>query len=103
MKCILWQLDRETFNHIVKDAAVKKREKYEAFLKSVPLLSSMDAYERSQISDALKTEKVDKDTFIVKQGEPGNTFYILEEGTAIATKVFEEGGEAKQVMDYKSG
>jgi hypothetical protein len=25
----LWQLDRNTFNHIVKDAASKKREKYE--------------------------------------------------------------------------
>ena len=26
---ILWSLDRNTFNHIVKDAASKKREKYE--------------------------------------------------------------------------
>jgi cAMP-dependent protein kinase regulator len=29
---ILWSLDRNTFNHIVKDAASKKREKYEEFL-----------------------------------------------------------------------
>ncbi len=29
---ILWSLDRSTFNHIVKDAASKKREKYETFL-----------------------------------------------------------------------
>lgn len=27
--CTLWVLDRECFNHIVKEAAVKKREKYE--------------------------------------------------------------------------
>ena len=27
--CVLWALDRNTFNHIVKDAAAKKREKYE--------------------------------------------------------------------------
>merc|ERR1719453_125222 len=52
-KCVLWKLDRDTFNHIVKDAAAKKREKYDAFLQSVPLLSSMDAYERSQVADAL--------------------------------------------------
>ena len=26
---ILWALDRNTFNHVVKDAAAKKREKYE--------------------------------------------------------------------------
>ena len=29
---ILYTLDRNTFNHIVKDAAAKKRERYEEFL-----------------------------------------------------------------------
>lgn len=36
--CLLWVLDRNTFNHIVKDASMRKREKYEDFLKSVKLL-----------------------------------------------------------------
>lgn len=34
----LWSLDRQTFNHIVKDAASRKREKYEEFLKGVKIL-----------------------------------------------------------------
>lgn len=34
----LWQLDRNTFNHIVKDAAQNKRDRYEDFLASVPIL-----------------------------------------------------------------
>lgn len=51
---ILFSLDRETFNHIVKDAAAKKREYYEAFLSKVELLKDMDPYERLQIADALK-------------------------------------------------
>ena len=34
----LFSLDRQTFNHIVKDAASKKREKYEAFLAKVEIL-----------------------------------------------------------------
>merc|ERR550537_1119785 len=55
-KCVLWQLDRETFNHIVKDAAAKKREDYDEFLGKVPLLKPLDAYERSQIADALCRE-----------------------------------------------
>ena len=44
---VLYALDRQTFNHIVKDAAIRKRDKYESFLKSVELLKSMDDYERS--------------------------------------------------------
>ena len=35
---LLWVLDRQTFNHIVKDASQKKREKYEKFLSTVPIL-----------------------------------------------------------------
>lgn len=30
---VCWKLDRDTFNNIVKDAAAKKREKYDNFLQ----------------------------------------------------------------------
>ena len=46
-QCTLWGLDRQTFNHIVKDAAAKKREKYEAFLSKVEILKEMQPYERA--------------------------------------------------------
>lgn len=52
--CTLWKLDRETFNHIVKDAACRKREKYENFLKQVSVFSTMEPYERAKLADAFK-------------------------------------------------
>merc|ERR1712196_164562 len=64
-----WKLDRETFNHIVRDAAQKKRDQYEGFLKQVPLLEKMTAYERSQVSDALKEEVFEDGEVIVEEGE----------------------------------
>jgi cAMP-dependent protein kinase regulator len=102
-ECILWALDRETFNHIVKDAAIKKRERYQAFLKSVEILSGMDSYEISQISDALKTIKFKSGDYIIKQGEMGDNFYIVEDGEAFATKVINEGEDAQQVKEYHVG
>merc|ERR1712190_121735 len=96
-KCVLWQLDRDTFNNIVKEAAQKKRTRYDAFLSKVPLLSSMDAYERSQLADALKSETYSAGQTIVSQGEAGSKFYIVEEGEAKATK----GGV--EVMTYSAG
>jgi cAMP-dependent protein kinase regulator len=52
---LTWALDRETFNHIVKDAAMKKREKYEQFLTTLPLLSHIhDPYEKTKIADSLE-------------------------------------------------
>merc|ERR1719446_503795 len=68
-KCTLWQLDRETFNNIVKEAAQKKRQRYDAFLARVPLLASMDAYERSQLADALRPESFTDGGVICKQGD----------------------------------
>lgn len=49
---LLWGLDWNTFNHIVKDSAIWNRQMYEEFLKKVPLLSSMDSYERLALADA---------------------------------------------------
>lgn len=57
---LLWELDRQTFNHIVKDAAQKKRDKYEDFLATVPILQSMDNYERSKIADSIKEHDFSK-------------------------------------------
>eukprot|EP00931_Biecheleriopsis_adriatica_P025917 TRINITY_DN1581_c2_g1_i1.p1 TRINITY_DN1581_c2_g1~~TRINITY_DN1581_c2_g1_i1.p1 ORF type:complete len:404 (-),score=128.01 TRINITY_DN1581_c2_g1_i1:55-1266(-) len=98
---ICWQLDRESFNHIVKDAAMARREKYDSFLKSVSLISSLEAYERSQIADALFVENFKKGDFIIKQDDPGDKFYIVEEGSLYAVKSLPEG--EKRVRDYKEG
>ena len=90
-KSILWTLDRETFNYIVKDASMKKREKYEKFLKSIEILSTVDGYELTQISDALRTCQYKAGDYVIKEGEMGDVFYILEEGIAVAVKTTEPG------------
>lgn len=102
-KGVLWQLDRETFNHVVRDAAVKRRERYEEFLKGVPLLNSMEAYERSQLCDALRVETCTQGARVVTQGEAGDTFYILEEGECDVEKVYVDGTPPAKVMAYGSG
>ena len=82
---------------------MKKRERYESTLKKVEILKSIDPYELGQICDALKTQNFKKGDYIIKQGDRGDVFYILDEGSAHAEKVFEEGKPAQSVKDYKSG
>lgn len=98
---VVWQLDRDTFNNIVRDAAMKKREAYEAFLKSVPLLESMDSYDRSQLADSLKQEIVAAGELVIRDGEEGDRLFIVEEGELYATKNIH--GTDEQVMAYKRG
>jgi len=102
-KSVLFALDRETFNHIVKDATMRKREEYENFLANLELTSNMDAYERSKIADAVKRVKIPAGEYVVRQGEKGDVFYLIEEGEAYATKKVGESEETKEVFQYRAG
>ncbi|CAD8189697.1 unnamed protein product [Paramecium pentaurelia] len=101
--CVLFSLDRGTFNHIVKDAAIRKRERYEYFLAHVELLQELDPYSRSQIADALKSKNFNIGDYIVKEGDEGDIFYFLEKGEAVATKVLNQSQPAQVVYFYKEG
>jgi len=102
-KSVLFVLDRETFNYIVKDATVKKRQEYEEFLSSVELLANIDAYERSKIADAAKRMTFPPGAHVVTEGEKGDTFYFVEEGEAYVTKKNKADQTVKEVCQYKPG
>jgi len=95
----LWALDRVTFRRILMDSAFQRRRMYESFLEEVPLLSTLTPYERSKIADALDTRKFPPGSTIVKEGDPGEAFFILENGEA---EVYKRGTE-KPVRSYKKG
>jgi len=75
-----WVMDRMTFKLTLMESTLKKRERYEAFLEDVPILGSLLQYERLTIADALKPEEYVAGDGIVKQGDIGDKFYILESG-----------------------
>ncbi|KAF4121068.1 hypothetical protein GMORB2_2554 [Geosmithia morbida] len=95
--CTLWALDRVTFRRILMESTFARRRMYENFLEEVPLLASLTAYERSKIADALETQKHPPGDVIIKEGDPGDSFYLLETGEADAYK-----GDDK-VLHYTKG
>jgi len=102
----LWRLDRMTFRKIVTQIARRRRKMYEEFLKNVPILSPLGDVERSKIADVLTSEQYADGEAVVKQGDPGDTFYFVEEGEAIITKREKnEKGEWVEVDcgTYKTG
>lgn len=98
---VAWQLDRETFNHIVREAAMTRRQKYEEFLSQVPILAELGQYERAQLSDAFRTQLVTAGTTVLRQGEDGALFYLVEDGELVAMK--SEGGQEREVFSYHRG
>lgn len=55
--------------------------------------------EKDKLCDCLKQEKFTSGQYVIKQGEQGDIFYLVVEGTAIAEK--EHNGEITKVWDYK--
>ena len=84
--CTLWRLDSKTFVSIVREGAAKKRERYEHFLNQVPLLASVGSFELSQIADALVPQNFMAHETVVTEGEGGDTFFLIESGSAEAWK-----------------
>jgi len=84
-KSVVWKLDRGTFNAIVKEGAMKERQKRENFLNNVPILEALNQVERSNLSEILKRHVYKERTQLIKKGDKGENFFILEAGTAQAT------------------
>lgn len=97
--CTLWALDRVTFRRILMESTFARRRMYESFLEEVPLLSSLTPYERSKIADALETQKFAPGDVIIREGDPGYSFFLLESGEADAYK----GDSNNRVLHYKKG
>lgn len=96
---LLWQLDRTTFRRILMDSSFQRRKMYEGFLEEVPLLSTLKGPERAKIADALSSQKYPAGTYIIREGDPGDAFYLLESGEAEAYKA----GVEHPVKHYQRG
>jgi len=97
--CVLWALDRVTFNRILMETNSARYQMYDKFLKGVPALAPLTAAERKKLIVALKDETFSAGDLIIKQGDPGEKFYILVSGEADAFKV----GINQPIMNYKRG
>lgn len=87
--CVLWALERVTFKKTLLVKTSSQRNMYGEFLKSVPLLKGLSPYELSKLADALSTAVFQAGETVVREGETGEEFYLIEEGEALVTK----GGE----------
>ena len=61
----------------------------------------MEAYERTAVADAFEEQSYRAGEVILREGEPGDTFYLLVAGTAAATKA--GAGGNRLLLEYKEG
>jgi cAMP-dependent protein kinase regulator len=87
----LWAIDRVTYRRILMGATIKKRKMYEGFLEKVPILAPLNHWERLTVADALEPEVYHDGEVIIRQGERGDSFFIIVDGETKVSQVNEQG------------
>lgn len=76
----LWAMDRATFRRIILKNAFNKRKLYEELLESVPMLKTLESYERMNVADALVSKRFEDGELIIKQGDSADCMFFVEDG-----------------------
>lgn len=95
----VWSLDREPFQMMLKRCGVQMVEQYSGWLTEVPILKVLNNLEISRLADACETVLFDQGETVMEQGDEGDAFYILEDGTAAAFIDTEHGEEMVKVYE----
>eukprot|EP00330_Aristerostoma_sp_ATCC50986_P010861 CAMPEP_0114598046 /NCGR_PEP_ID=MMETSP0125-20121206/20395_1 /TAXON_ID=485358 ORGANISM="Aristerostoma sp., Strain ATCC 50986" /NCGR_SAMPLE_ID=MMETSP0125 /ASSEMBLY_ACC=CAM_ASM_000245 /LENGTH=314 /DNA_ID=CAMNT_0001803343 /DNA_START=148 /DNA_END=1092 /DNA_ORIENTATION=+ len=97
--CTLFGLDRATFNNIVKDAEMRRREGYEELLEKIQILKPMDPYDRIMLTECFKHHSFDEGDVIIGVGSEVDAIYFVEDGTVVAKSGDDDIG-THEVADY---
>lgn len=96
---ILWTIDRRSFRQILKTSSTKYLMRT---LRSVEILKSLAVGQLQRLSELLTEVTYKAGDYVFRQGEQGDTFFIVSEGTAKVVKDLPEGG-TKELGQIFSG
>lgn len=99
--CVLWALDRPTYRAISQHFKQEKKVRYMGFLKQVTELKNLKPSELGQLAEALEEEKFENGDIIIREGEVGDHFYIIESGEVKVTK--KDGDNTTDIATLASG
>ncbi|XP_078317271.1 cAMP-dependent protein kinase regulatory subunit-like isoform X1 [Crassostrea virginica] len=93
----LWGIDRDSYRRILMGSTIRKRKMYEEFLGKVSILDNLDKWERLTVADAFEPVQFEDGQEIVRQGDPGDDFFIITEGSAAVLQRRSENDEPVEV------
>lgn len=78
--CKLWKLGRPLYTRVVVKMAYERRRRHMEYLKAVPILITLENYERVRLCDAIHVKKYKEGDAIMKEGDEANGIFFVEEG-----------------------
>jgi len=97
-----WALERKAFKALIMSTTIARRTKFREFLSQVDLLKELNDNEMMTLADSLTEQTFDDGQVVCRQGDKGDTFYIVKKGTAVCTQTDARGGQV-EVARLKRG
>ena len=99
----VFTLDKESYEHVMKDKAERTRNINEQFLQKIDFLQVLEPEEQKKLALTIKRGNFKKGDVIVKEGEYGDVLYYLENGICKTKKRGEIGKKEIPGKDIKKG
>eukprot|EP00928_Gymnodinium_smaydae_P012361 TRINITY_DN14487_c0_g5_i1.p1 TRINITY_DN14487_c0_g5~~TRINITY_DN14487_c0_g5_i1.p1 ORF type:complete len:766 (+),score=162.42 TRINITY_DN14487_c0_g5_i1:38-2335(+) len=87
---VVWVIDRQQFKDILAQAGAATAAQYVKYLDKVEILSPLKEAEKLELAKALQESNFSKGEEVFAQGEKGDRFYILIEGSVAVIKDSQE-------------
>jgi len=92
----VWMIDRYQFKEIMMPTTEAKRTEYAKFFDFIPMLEPLLGSEKQVLSKVMVEISLQKDEFIIRQNDPGNTFFMLISGKVAIYK------DAKHIVNLET-
>jgi cGMP-dependent protein kinase len=93
-KSVLWGLDRKSFKKSIENLNASNLAENRQFLDSVPLFQVLTKKQKDLILSALTSQNWETGQKIIKEGDTGDSLYIIKDGTVACTQ---KGIEIRQM------
>jgi len=87
---------------VISNVVVALAAAITGFLKNCPLFSTFTADTLSKVADKMTLERLNRGAAIIRQGDPGEKFYLIGKGTAEVI-VRDAKGEERKVATLEAG
>lgn len=81
---LLWALDRDAFQMLLASNCATQMAMYEGWLSEVPIFQMLNRYELTRLAETMESHLFDNGEAIIRQGEYGDQFFIVEDGSCSA-------------------
>lgn len=106
--CKLWAIDRDTYRNVVLYHKTIRNKQYMEFLRKVEIKgkqlgSIMSETDLEKMTSSLEKEIFESGEAIIRQGNTGDHFYIISEGTVAVFRTNADTKNEDKLADLKEG